>query len=274
MSLLVIDREKCKQDAICAGECPMALIRMDKESGYPEMAAGADGACLRCGHCVAVCPHGALDHTAVRIGDSPDIRKELTIGEEQAVQFLRSRRSIRAFKDRPVEKEKIQRLIEIGRYAPTSGNGQWVKWIVVTEADRIRELSRLSVEWMRKVLEKDPTGGGAPYMPLIVAAWDMGFDAILRQSPALVVAYAPKEDFNGLVDVSLALSYLELAAPTLDLGTCWAGLLQGALVMSPELKETVGIPKGHPHHYPMMLGYPKFKYHRLPERKEPSIDWK
>jgi hypothetical protein len=29
----------------------------------------------------------------------------------------------------------------------------------------------------------------------------------------------------------------------------------------------------YPHHYPMMLGYPKFKYHRLPERKPPKIAW-
>ena len=74
-----------------------------------------------------------------------------------------------------------------------------------------------------------------------------------------------------LVDLTLALSYLDLFAPALDLGTCWAGLLQGAMLNSPAVKVAVGIPESYPHHYPMMVGYPEFKFHRLPERKAPKI---
>jgi nitroreductase len=77
-----------------------------------------------------------------------------------------------------------------------------------------------------------------------------------------------------MVNLSLALSYLELAAPGLGLGTCWAGLLQGALLSHQPVRELVGIAEGHSHHYPMMVGYPKVKYHRLPERRQPRIDWK
>ena len=76
-----------------------------------------------------------------------------------------------------------------------------------------------------------------------------------------------------MIDLTLALCYLGLAAPTLDLGTCWAGLLQRALLSSPSLKETLGVPAEHPHHYPMMLGYPRLKYYRLPERKPPRITY-
>ena len=84
----------------------------------------------------------------------------------------------------------------------------------------------------------------------------------------------PGDNNNGMVDLTLALSYLELAAPALGLGTCWAGLLQGAMLYWKPLKEVVGLPDGHTHHYPMMLGYPKMKYFRLPERKLPHIQWK
>jgi nitroreductase len=90
----------------------------------------------------------------------------------------------------------------------------------------------------------------------------------------MVVASTPKEAGNGMVDLTLALSYLELAAPAMGIGTCWAGLLQGALLAHPPLKAALGIPEGHLHHYPMMLGYPKAKYFRLPERKLPKITWK
>jgi hypothetical protein len=67
-----------------------------------------------------------------------------------------------------------------------------------------------------------------------------------------------------------------LSAPAIamGLGTCWARLVQGAVLSSPQLKKELGIPENHPHHYPMMLGYPKPKYFRLPERRAPKINWK
>ncbi|NNL76026.1 MAG: 4Fe-4S dicluster domain-containing protein [Desulfobacterales bacterium] len=273
MGLLNIDVSKCKKDGICAKECPTAIIRLKDKESHPEMVPGGEQFCLICGHCVAVCPHGALSHAQVSINDCPPIKKELVITEEQTVQFLRSRRSIRFFKDKPVEKEKIQRLIEIGRYAPTASNSQLVEWRVLTDQAKIKEMARLTVGWMRSEIQKDPQSPRASYMPLIIAAWDAGYDAVLRGAPVMVVASTPKEANNGMVDLTLALSYLELAAPTLGIGACWAGLLQGALLAHPPLKEALGLPANHPHHYPMMLGYPKAKYYRLPERKPPKITW-
>jgi nitroreductase/NAD-dependent dihydropyrimidine dehydrogenase PreA subunit len=258
MGILIVDESKCKQDGICAKECPMAIIRLQDKENYPELIAGGEQVCIQCGHCVAVCPHGAFSHTMVPLESCQPIREELFISEEQAVQFLRSRRSIRAFfKDRPLEKETIKKLIEIARYAPTGGNSQMVEWTVFTDKAKIKEQPAY-----------------APYLPMIVAAWDAGHDMLLRNAPAMVVASAPKQDPNGLVDVTLALSYLELAAITKGLGTCWAGLVQGAMLSSPQMKKEMGIPEGHPHHYPIMLGYPKPKYFRLPERKAPKINWK
>ncbi len=274
MTLIRVDEDKCNKDGICARECPMGIIKLKDKASYPVMVREGENFCLRCGHCVAVCPQGALSHQEVPLEDCPPIREALAITEEQAVQFLRSRRSVRVFKDKPVEKEKIQRLIEIGRYAPTSSNSQMVRWLVLTNQEEIKRVAHMTVEWMRGVLKRDPQPAAAPYMPLIVASWDSGYDAVLRHAPALIVAYAPEEASNGMVDLTLALSYLELAAPTMDLGTCWAGLVQRALHFRPPLKEALGLSTGCTQHYPMMLGYPQFRYFRLPERKSPMITWR
>ena len=52
-----------------------------------------------------------------------------------------------------------------------------------------------------------------------------------------------------------------------------AGLLQGAMLASPSLKQAVGIPRDYPFHYPIMIGYVNVRYYRLPERQAPKIHW-
>jgi nitroreductase/NAD-dependent dihydropyrimidine dehydrogenase PreA subunit len=274
MGFLTVDRETCRKDGVCSRDCPMAVIRLQDGDGYPEMVSGGEQICIRCGHCVAVCPNGALSHEKIPLEACPLIKKELVLGEEQAVQFLRSRRSIRTFKDKPVEREKIQRLIEIARYAPTGSNSQLVEWVVYTDKEKVKKLGELTVSWMRQELEEHPDNPPFPYAGLIVAGWDAGLDTVTRDAPAVIVASAPRKAGSGLVDLSLALSYLELAAPTMGLGTCWAGLLQRGLCRWQPLKDTVGLAEEHIHFYPMMLGYPKAKYFRLPERKPPKITWR
>jgi nitroreductase/NAD-dependent dihydropyrimidine dehydrogenase PreA subunit len=271
MKLLQIDESKCKKDGFCVRDCATTIIQFG-ESGFPDIASSNEANCLGCGHCVAICPHGALSHARIPIQSSPAIRAELRIDEGQAEQFLRSRRSIRYYLDRPVEKAKIQKLIEVARYAPTGGNSQMVEWLVLSEKSRIREIAGLTVDWVRQLIKNPQVVAASPYLPLAVAAWDAGMDSILRSAPALVIAMTSQEAaMTGMVDLTLALSYLDLYAPVMGLGTCWAGLLQGALVNSPSIKKAVGIPDTYPHHYPLMLGYPDLKFYRLPERKAPKI---
>ncbi|MFH0731289.1 MAG: nitroreductase family protein [Pseudomonadota bacterium] len=272
MSFLRINESNCKKDGICAAECPMALIRLRKDTGYPGLVPGGDKACIGCGHCVAVCPNGSLSHWDIQREDCVRIKRELMVNEEQAVQFLRSRRSIRAFKDRPVEEEKIKRLIETARYAPTGGNSQLVEWWVLTDKNKLHEIAGMAVECFRRdIKEKPQLLALQPYLATTVKAWETGRDTILWNAPALVVASAPKNASTGMVDLCIALSYLDLLAPTMGLGTCWAGMLQYAITSSPVFKDFVGIPADHPQLFPMVLGYPKAKYYQLPSRKPPKI---
>jgi len=275
MDLLRVDTEKCKKDGICAAVCPIAVVRLQGPEGYPRLVPGGERLCIACGHCVSACPHGALDHARVPREACPLVRPELRITPEQAVQFLRSRRSIRLYDERAVDRAVIQRLIEIARYAPTGSNSQLVEWVVFHDRAAIRDLAGKTVDWIRSLLRREPPVPGLPpYLPLISAAWEAGIDAVLRNAPALVIAAAPAEATNGMVDLSLALCYFELAASVFGLGTCWAGILRRGLVESADLRKAAGIPDGYPHFYLMMLGYPKYAYHRLPERKRPKITWR
>jgi nitroreductase/NAD-dependent dihydropyrimidine dehydrogenase PreA subunit len=270
MGLLIIDEAKCKRDGICVRDCPTAVIQL-QDGRYPEIPKSKEANCMECGHCLAVCPHGALAHQRISMENSPEILDSLRINEKQAEQFLRSRRSIRLFQDKPVEMEKILRLIEVARYAPTAGNSQRVEWLAISDRSKIAKISECTVDWLREMIKDPRVTAASPYLPMVVAAWDAGFDTVLRKAPVVIVAMAPKEAINGTVDLTLALSYLDLIAPALGMGTCWAGLLQGALLASPALKKMVGVPEAYPHHYPMMLGYSAVQYRRVPERKTPKI---
>jgi len=79
MGLLQIDERKCKKDGVCVGECPVAIMYMKDKDSVPEMVPGGDQVCLLCGHCVAVCPHGALSHAKVPIESCPPVDKDLVI---------------------------------------------------------------------------------------------------------------------------------------------------------------------------------------------------
>ena len=272
MDFLKIDQTKCKQDGLCALDCPARVIHFTGKGHFPKLVRGGEAACLRCGHCVAVCPHGALDHAEVPLADCPPLDPQLEISPEQTVQFLRSRRSARRFKDKPVPRETIQRLIEIARYAPTGSNTQLVQWLVIDDKVRIEKIAGRTIDWMRRQLE-DPDAEVVPYMPRLVKAWDRGMDSVLRSAPCVVVAMAPIDARNGMVDLTIALSYLDLVSPQLGLATCWAGLLQIGMNADPDLVNMVGIPEGFPFHYPMMVGYSPARYYRMPERRPPEIIW-
>jgi nitroreductase/NAD-dependent dihydropyrimidine dehydrogenase PreA subunit len=274
MTLLNVDQSKCRKDGLCVSVCPGAIIRLNKKTGFPDLIPRAEKACIRCGHCVAVCPHGAMDHLDVPMAQCTPIKKELAITPDQAVQFLRSRRSIRVFKDRPVPEEELKALIEIARYAPTAGNAQSIKWLVLTDKALIRRFAELTVAHMRHTINTADPSTYAPYWPALVAAWDKGADVVLRSAPALVIAAAPRGSaHHGMTDVTLALSYLELAAQNRGLGTCWAGLLHVAMCDAEAFSRDLPVLRTHSHLYPLMVGYPAVRYHRLPKRKAPNIQW-
>ena len=253
---------------------PRGIIAQENDKSFPQVAKADEAYCMACGHCVAVCPHGALSVSGVNIENCPEIERDLLLSWDQAEQFLRSRRSIRLFKDKPIDREKLEQLIKTARYAPTASNAQKIEWTVIEGRNKLGVLSKETINWMERVIKAQPDSTVADYFRPVVARWAKGYDGILRTAQTLIVPSAPKENTNGMVDLSIALAYLELAALPLGVGTCWAGFLRGAMLATPRLVESMGLPEGHTWFYPMMIGYPKSKYYRLSERKDPVIHWK
>ncbi len=269
-----VDSEKCNRDGICVEACGRRLIEMEGADSVPTLIAGVEELCINCGHCVAVCPSGALALHTMRPEDCPQIKNELLIDLEQAEQFLRSRRSIRNYKDKPVERDKLNKLIQVSGYAPSASNARPVHFLVIENKAEIRRLSGLVVDWMRMKIKEDPTSGNAFHYNRVVALWDGGKDPICRNAPYLIVAHAAESSRMVQVDCILALAYAELIAPVLGLGATWAGYVMTATIFYPPLMEALKLPESHKCFGVMMVGYPKLKFVRMPLRNPPAVAWR
>lgn len=264
MALITIDKEKCKQDGICMAECPFGLIIENEDDGYPEIRAAAAKLCINCGHCVSVCPHEALSLKNMQTKDCTPIYKELGISAKAAEQFLKTRRSIRTYKKETIPRDTLAHLVEITQWAPSAKNEHPVNWLVIEKPAEVQKLAGLVVDWLRETEN----------YPGLVAAWDQGEDMVLRHAPHLAIAYASTNSLKPDVDCAIALTYLDLAANGMGIGTCWAGILMGAANAHQPLVEVLDLPDKHQVYGAMMLGYPKCKYFRIPQRNSATIKYR
>ena len=275
MSLITVDPELCNRDGICAAECPMKIIAFDAKGGAtPALFDGAEPMCMNCGHCVAVCPTAALTHKNLSPADCLPVNADWLPDPVRAEHFLRSRRSIRVYRKKPVPREDMKKLLNIARYAPSGHNLQPVKWLVVDGPEKVQQLAAHVADWMRFMIKEHPQMAGAMHFDIVVGAWESNVDVICRNAPALVLTYAGKNDRTAPAACTLAMAYLDLAAPSLGLGSCWAGYFGVAAAQWPGLQEALALPEGCITYAAMMVGTPKFKYHRMPARKPVDVTWR
>ncbi|MHB1127578.1 MAG: nitroreductase family protein [Bacillota bacterium] len=268
MSFITVDESKCKRDGICIAECPMKSIEFTEKGAFPT-AAALSGDCIDCGHCVAVCPQGALAHRSLTPEQCLPLLKDAA-SFDQLETFLNSRRSIRAFKDQPVDRETLTKLINIAHRAPSGHNLQPGNWIVVDNRAEIKQISEMVIDAMRPVVAHAPDVARTWHFDSLVDAWEKGEDRISRGAPHLVVVTGNE---ISPTDCHIAMTYLDLAAHAMGLGSLWLGYLTFC-GRQPNVKEFLGIPDGQEMMAAALIGYPKYRYHRIPARRKPEISWR
>jgi nitroreductase/NAD-dependent dihydropyrimidine dehydrogenase PreA subunit len=272
MTLICVDETRCKQDGICAAECPMAIISWKKGS-FPAPSARADDLCINCGHCVAVCPHEALTHRRMGPEDCMPVDKNHALSPDQTEHFLRARRSIRNFKETPVDRETLSEIIRLASFAPSGHNLQPVRWQVISGREKVKEHTGMVIDWMKQMKKENPGMAKALHLDMLIGAWKFGMDVVTRNAPSLVLAQGTEKDRTAPPACTIAMTYFDLAAQSFDVGTCWCGYFLMAANAHAPLAEKLGQDKGLKTYGVMMTGYPKYTYHRMPLRNAPDITW-
>jgi nitroreductase/NAD-dependent dihydropyrimidine dehydrogenase PreA subunit len=271
MQFIEVNKNTCTKCGMCADECRLGLIDF-QTNNFPSPVSFIETSCVRCGHCVAACPTGSLNHLAIPVEKCVPVQNGLLISPEQCEQLLKSRRSIRLYKKKSVSKEIINKLIDIARYAPTAGNSQCVEWLVIDNQERINKIKNAVTDFIRFMITNQPEFAKEAHMQLMLEGQESGKDVLLHHAPVLIITHAKSDDIMAPVACAGALTFFELAARSIGVGTCWAGFVMAASAFPP-VKEALTIPEGHTNYGSMLVGYPKQKYHRIPTRKPPQITW-
>ena len=274
MALFTIDSHACKRDGHCVAECPMYIIEQVDKDAVPIPTQRADELCINCGHCVAVCPHGAFSLATMPAQAREPLSKQRALADGQLVQLLKGRRSVRNFKDEPLDRDALADLLDLARYAPSGKNKQPVRWIVLEQPATVQKVAGMVIDWARYMLTEQPAIAKAEGLGGIVALWDAGRDVICHRAPHVVMAYGHAKDRRAMPACTLALSYVELAAHARGLGACWAGYLNYVANNYPPLTKLLELPQGHQIFGSMVVGMPKYRFHRIPDRNESHVLWK
>jgi alkylation response protein AidB-like acyl-CoA dehydrogenase/nitroreductase/NAD-dependent dihydropyrimidine dehydrogenase PreA subunit len=320
MGVMKADAEKCTQCGLCLENCPFRAWELD-EAEVPQMKAEYE--CFSCYNCMVVCPTGAFScyncmvvcpTGAISIDQSyyvedgsfyetqggplpakmPDEPKDAEGNADEwtvVERTIMERRSVRNFKPDPVPEHLLRRVLEAGRFAPSSGNCQPWKFIVVTNKALIDEMNEsifnivsmlygaytndAMVKGLIPVYQQSLQSG--LFDPRIMLG---GCGSIARKNgpvflgaPVVILVACDDRSIGGpQIQAGICGQNMNLAAMSLGLGFCWIGFSQ-VIEMVPELKEKLGLQDPWKINTSMVLGYPKFQQEGIVPREFRPVTW-
>ena len=288
---ITINSDVCKKDGLCSLACTRAIFVQNEKSTTPQIT--DPDRCFGCGQCVAICPQGAISHSGYPEGTVHPIISENVPTYEQVLQLIRSRRSQRLFKEKPVENEVIEKVLEAARFAPSGHNDQSTEFVVIRDQKMIHEIAALASGYLGNLGRQfnNPIGRTvmrfmlgkrgaayvselAPELEHLANLFDDGTDWILRNPPALVLFCADSAGgtFSG-VNANLALQNAALAAETVGLGCYYGGFVVIASEREKRIAQLISLPETHKVYGALAMGYPRLKFKKWPERNPAKVTW-
>lgn len=264
--MVEIAEEKCIACGKCVEDCVghNLLIQENKTRVL--------GKCILCGHCVAICPEAAVSIPEYDMEDVQEYQAEtFHLDSEQFLNAVKFRRSIRKFKKEEIEKEKLERIIQAGRYTATASNRQGLRFAVVQEQmDQFRPLVWKgwvqNIELLRKQGKEKRADAFLKHYERYQENQEN--DRLFLGAPALIVVAA-----DHPLDGGLASANIENMAVAEGLGVLYDDYIVYALSQGEEARNWLGLEEKQPVCC-MLLGYTDLRYKRTAPRRKADVIWK
>jgi nitroreductase len=185
-------------------------------------------------------------------------------GEMTFSEVLLKRRSIRKYLDKPVELNLLEDIIHESTFAPSAGNEQPWKFIVVQDPQVLQKISKACKEALLTRIAANPNDYAKKYERMLQ---NETFN-IFYNAPCLVLILGESQVKNLLFDCTLAASYFMMSAAAKGLGTCWINFARE--LINPALLDQIGVPEDHTIVAPIIVGYPAISP-SPPKRKPATI---
>lgn len=262
-----VDKSKCIRCGLCIKDCSCSVLEFD-ENKNPKVAENAEGRCMKCQHCLVVCPMGAISVFGKNPDDSlipfKDGNSDIILNQ------IQSRKSVRHYKQANLDKETLYKLKNMLNWVPTGCNDHRLLFAFIDDIDAMEVFKEKVYLKLRKFYQNKPFPENAEKflarMEKVIMN-DNRPDIIFRNAPHLIVACSPVDAPCADIDPVIALSYFELYAQSLGVGTVWCGLAQSCLNIMPELSSDLKIPQGYKPVYCMLFGTSAVKFKRITQPK-------
>ncbi len=208
---------------------------------------------------------------------------------------IMERRSIRAFKDRPLPDNIIRRILEAGRFAPSAGNCQPWKFVVVTDPEILAAMERDTIRLTKFIMwfmdyERSPLRRRflGPVVRLMARLLPnmlhpipfnllkrIADDAtpVFHDAPALILILVDRRGVGSpMLDAGICGQNMVLAAHSLGVGTCWVGMLT-MIMKLPKWRRRFGVSYPYSLDDCLALGWPKADYDGEVDREIQLVEW-
>jgi nitroreductase/NAD-dependent dihydropyrimidine dehydrogenase PreA subunit len=284
-----INQDLCKACGICGHVCPRHIpVTIENDNRKTTMISSERiNLCMECGHCAAICPNRAIQIECLNEKKFASV-KEPEIDDNQFLSLIQQRRSVRRYKEKPVPREIINRIIDAAHSSPTGTGRMTTGVIVIDSRETLATFSELAYE-LYEGLEKNLKNPIArffikqregkkilrtlldfvmPGMHWYIRWYREGkSNEILRDCPALMLFHCPIYEPMGEGNCLIAAFHAIMMAQIMKIGTCFNDLIPPACNRVPEIRKLLDLPDDREVYASITMGYSKYQFKRTVPRK-------
>lgn len=249
--IIKIDKDLCIGCKKCINDCPSKNIELiNKKANIIE------DKCLFCGHCQGICPKGAIYITGY--SEEVETKEKVILNPDTLMEAIKTRRTIRNFKEDGVEDYIIKQIIEAGRYAPTAKNAQDVSFVIID--NKKDEFEKIAVSKFRKLKKV------AGIFSKSAKRVDIDDDFFFKGAPLVILVIAKSE-----IDGSIAAQNMATMAESCDLGVLFSGFFTVISRHSRKIKRELNLNRKEKVVMTLVIGKANVKYLRTTNKEDAKV---